>query len=83
MSTQGEGKCQINNEDGPREAAEEAIEIRQGVLAVQPTEVRAVCSQCRTFKSRSCSFVISSPSVRSRLFLAARRLMRAKRQTTF
>lgn len=26
--TQGEGKCQINNEDRPREAAEEAIEIR-------------------------------------------------------
>lgn len=40
--TQGEGKCQINNEDGPREAAEGAIEIRRGVLTVQPT--RGVCN---------------------------------------
>lgn len=41
----GEGKCQINNKDGPREAVEEAIEIRQGVLMVQPAEVRGVYFQ--------------------------------------
>ena len=57
--TQGEGKCQINNEDGPREAAEEAIEIRQGVLIVQPTEARAVYLQCCRFKSGSYSCLSS------------------------
>lgn len=39
MLTQGEGKCQINNEDEPRKAVEEATEIRQGVLTVQLTDV--------------------------------------------
>lgn len=39
MLTQGEGKCQINNEDGPRKAAEDATEMRQGVLIVQPADV--------------------------------------------
>lgn len=38
MLTQGEGKCQINNEEGPREATEEAIEIRRGVFIVHPSE---------------------------------------------
>lgn len=37
--TQWEGRCQINNEDRPRKAVEEATEMKQGVLIVQPTEV--------------------------------------------
>lgn len=55
MLTQGEGKCPINNEDRPREAAEEAIEIRQGVLIVQPTEACGMYLQCCRFKSGSYS----------------------------
>lgn len=53
MLTQGEGKCQINNEEGPREAAMEAIGIREGVLIVQPTEAYAMYLQCCRFKSGS------------------------------
>lgn len=43
MLTQGEGKCQINNEDGPREAAEEATEIRPGILTVHRDRDACLC----------------------------------------
>lgn len=68
MLTQGEGKCQINNEDGPREAAEEATEIRLSVLIVQPTEACAMYLQCCKFKSDSYSCLSFSISPFSYVF---------------
>lgn len=76
--TQGEGKCQINNEDRPRKAAEEATEIRRGVLTVQPTEAWAMYLQCCRLKPGSYScFVILCLSLCAGIFF--RSLMRAKR----
>ncbi len=49
--TQGETECQINNEDWPQKPAEEATEIRHGVLVVQPYEECSMCLQCCRFQS--------------------------------
>lgn len=82
--TQGEGKCQINNEDRPRKAAEEATEIRQGVLVVQPTEACDMYLQCCRFKSGSYSCLsFCVPPFALVFFSTAYCLMRAKSQTTF
>lgn len=66
--TQGEGKCQINNEGGPREAVEEAIEIRLNVLIVQLTEACTMYLQCCKLKSGSYRCLSSSISPFSPFF---------------